>query len=300
MLGAVIALGNFDGLHLGHQAVVAEAARMARATSRPLIVATFSPHPVHYFQTDAEPFELTNLAQRAELFAGAGADGMLIFEFGAALANTSALSFIKDLLAQKFRASGVVTGNGFRFGKQICGDAPFLIKHCADFGFSVSFVEDISQAGEKISSTKIREALRAGRCLAAEKMLSRPFSVVGPVTFDCDHQNPILQIDGYVAPRPGRYLATCRLASGCMAPAVVDVLKGSAGAALRLQLLVGDVAFDHRPVEIAFVSDECGDSRLIAEVAGNSPLAAPALTTAASRAVSQLSHAASYRLRTTF
>lgn len=280
MLGAVIALGNFDGLHLGHQAVVAEAARMARATSRPLIVATFSPHPVRYFQTDAEPFELTNLAQRTELFAGAGADAMLVFEFDAALANMSAISFMQDLLAKKFRASGVVTGNGFRFGNKRGGDAPFLINNCAELGFSVSIVEHIIQEGEQVSSSKIREALRAGRCLAAEKMLSRPFSVVGPVVFDCDHRNPMLQIDGYVVPRPGRYLASCRMANGCIAPAVVDVLKGSGSATLRVRLLVGDLPFDHRPVEIAFVSDECGGSCLIPEIPQNAPFMAVAQASA--------------------
>ncbi|MEM5406418.1 FMN adenylyltransferase, partial [Paraburkholderia unamae] len=81
LAGAIVALGNFDGFHLGHQAVVARAVDRARAEGRPALVATFDPHPVRHFRPDAEPFRLTTLDQRARLFAAAGADGMVVFQF---------------------------------------------------------------------------------------------------------------------------------------------------------------------------------------------------------------------------
>ena len=87
MRGGIVALGNFDGFHLGHQAVVGEAIRWAKAEGRPAIVATFDPHPVRHFKPDAEPFRLTTLDQRQELFGAAGADAMLVIRFGADVAD---------------------------------------------------------------------------------------------------------------------------------------------------------------------------------------------------------------------
>ena len=96
--GAIIALGNFDGFHRGHQAVAGAAIDWARAEGRPAIIATFDPHPVRFFAPDAAPFRLTTLDQRQELFAAAGADAMLVFAFDAELAATTADSFVRDLL----------------------------------------------------------------------------------------------------------------------------------------------------------------------------------------------------------
>jgi len=97
--GAVLALGNFDGFHLGHQAVVSRAIALGFHMRRPVIVATFDPHPVRYFKPDVPPFRLTTLDQRQELFAHAGADAMLVFEFGPDLAATSAEEFVTEILA---------------------------------------------------------------------------------------------------------------------------------------------------------------------------------------------------------
>src|SRR5690606_38094173 len=96
--GSVLALGNFDGFHLGHQAVVARAVEWARKEGRPVMVATFDPHPVRFFRPESPPFALTNVEQRARLFAAAGADAMLIFRFDGDLAALSAEEFVRDLL----------------------------------------------------------------------------------------------------------------------------------------------------------------------------------------------------------
>ena len=124
--GAVIALGNFDGFHLGHQRVVSEAVEWAREQGRPAIVATFDPHPVRHFAPHVPPFRLTTLEQREELFAAAGADAMLVFDFDNALASLSAEEFVADLLGAHLGAGGVVTGEDFTFGQARGGNVAVL------------------------------------------------------------------------------------------------------------------------------------------------------------------------------
>src|SRR3954470_21790827 len=119
--GGTVALGNFDGFHLGHQAVIGRAVTRARAEGRPAIVGTFDPHPKRYFQPGSGHFRLTTLDQRQRLFAEAGADAMLVFRFDAALAALSARAFAQ-LLVDEVGAAGVVTGNDFTFGKGREGD----------------------------------------------------------------------------------------------------------------------------------------------------------------------------------
>ena len=132
--GAIVALGNFDGFHLGHQAVVGEAIRWARAEGRPSIVATFDPHPVRHFKPDAAPFRLTTLDQRQELFLAAGATAMLVFHFDAELAGTSAEDFVQVLLHERIGAAGVVTGEDFTFGKARGGNRAVLESSAASAG----------------------------------------------------------------------------------------------------------------------------------------------------------------------
>src|SRR6476619_6488495 len=115
--GSVVALGNFDGFHLGHEAVVSRAIERGFHERRPVIVATFDPHPVRLFKPDLPPFRLTTLDQRQAMFAHAGADAMLVFEFTRELASMDAEEFVADVLAKRLGAAGVVTGDDFSFGK---------------------------------------------------------------------------------------------------------------------------------------------------------------------------------------
>src|SRR3954464_10113603 len=126
--GSILALGNFDGFHLGHQAVVGRAIQRAFHERRPIIVATFDPHPVRFFKPDVPPFRLTTLDQRETLFAHAGADAMLVFEFDRALATTTSEDFVAEVLAKQIGAAGVVTGDDFTFGKGRTGDVALLKK----------------------------------------------------------------------------------------------------------------------------------------------------------------------------
>ena len=126
--GAIVALGNFDGFHLGHQAVAGEAIAWAREEGRPSIIATFDPHPVRHFKPDAPPFRLTTLEQRQEHYLAAGATAMLVFHFDGELAGTTAEDFVRKLLGEHLGVAGVVTGEDFTFGKARGGNFERLVQ----------------------------------------------------------------------------------------------------------------------------------------------------------------------------
>ena len=169
MRGGIVALGNFDGFHLGHQAVVGEAIGWARAEGRPAIVATFDPHPVRHFAPQTPPFRLTTLDQRQELFGAAGADAMLVFHFGADVAGMTALEWIEQGLVGHLGAVGVVTGEDFTFGKGRSGNAQVLREEGPRFGLRARAVGPVTLEGEVVSSSRIREALKAGRTLQRDQ-----------------------------------------------------------------------------------------------------------------------------------
>ena len=175
--GAIVALGNFDGFHLGHQAVVNRAITLGFHERRPVIVATFDPHPVRFFRPDVPPFRLTSLDQRERLFAHAGADGMLVFKFDKALATTSAEDFVGEILAKRLAVAAVVTGTDFTFGRGRKGNADTLRELGRENGIEVESVAAVMLDGEPVSSSRIREALAAGDTATATHLLTRPFAV---------------------------------------------------------------------------------------------------------------------------
>lgn len=232
MRGGIVALGNFDGFHLGHQAVVGEAIRWAKAEGRPAIVATFDPHPVRHFKPDAEPFRLTTLDQRQELFGAAGADAMLVIHFGADVAGMTALEWIEAGLVGHLGAVGVVTGEDFTFGKGRSGNAQVLREDGPRFGLSARAVGPVTLEGEVVSSSRIRDALKSGDCETAARLLTRPFAIRGLVqhgdklgrTINFPTAN--LDIGMYLRPRYGIYAVTGRLPDG-------RLLKGAANLGIR-------------------------------------------------------------------
>ena len=179
--GGIVALGNFDGFHLGHQAVVGRAIARARAEGRPALVGTFDPHPKRYFQPQTEWFRLTSMDQRAALFAEAGVDAMLTFAFDAELAALSAHDFAAERLAERIGAGGVVTGGDFTFGKGRSGDVATLARLGDSLGFVAETVPPVMQDGWVVSSSRIREHLRGGRPREAAALLTRPFAIAGIV-----------------------------------------------------------------------------------------------------------------------
>lgn len=215
--GAVIALGNFDGFHLGHQAVVGRAVQRGAHERRPVIVATFDPHPVRHFKPDVPPFRLTTLDQRERMFEHAGADAMLVFRFGAELASTSAEDFVAELLGRQLGAVGVVTGEDFTFGKGRGGNVQVLREIGAHHGISAEAVEAVLLDGKRISSGLIREALQAGDPGTATKMLTRPFAIQGEVIHgnkrgrNLGWRTANMQLGPYLRPAYGVYAVRVRL-----------------------------------------------------------------------------------------
>ena len=175
--GSIVALGNFDGFHLGHQAVVNRAIALGFHERRSVIVATFDPHPVRFFKPDVPPFRLTSLDQRERLFAHAGADAMLVFRFDAELASMDADAFVAEILARRLGVAGVVTGDDFSFGKGRTGDVDLLRKLGEQHGVRAEAVAQVMIDGERVSSGRIREALAAGDPGTATHLLTRPFAV---------------------------------------------------------------------------------------------------------------------------
>ena len=230
--GAILALGNFDGFHLGHQVVVGEAMAWARAESRPCIVATFDPHPMRYFKPDVEPFRLTSLEQREELFGAAGAQAMLVFHFDAALANLDAEQFLGAMLSEHLGVVGIVTGEDFTFGKGRSGNPEMVASLRARYGIGSRRVAAVIDAEGRISSSRIRDALKAGDCATATRLLTRPFAVRGIVQHGDKVGRSIgfptanLDMGGYLRPRYGIYAVTGHLPDG-------RVVQGAANLGIR-------------------------------------------------------------------
>jgi riboflavin kinase/FMN adenylyltransferase len=215
--GSIVALGNFDGFHLGHQAVVGRAVARAFHERRPVIVATFDPHPVAFFKPDLPPFRLTSLDQREALFAHAGADAMLVFEFNRELASMDAEEFVRDVLAATIGAAGVITGDDFSFGKGRGGDVALLKVLGERYGIGAEAVPQVLLDGERISSGRIREALVAGDVATATHMLSRDYAIEGLVEQgdargrDLGYPTANLTLGDYQRPRYGIYAVRVRL-----------------------------------------------------------------------------------------
>jgi riboflavin kinase/FMN adenylyltransferase len=227
--GAIVALGNFDGFHLGHQAVVGRAVARARTEGRPAIVGTFDPHPKRFFRPDSDWFRLTQMDQRQELFAAAGVDAMLVFPFNAELAALSAHAFAEQRLVDLIGAGGVVTGTDFTFGKARQGDTAMLAQLGAEFGFSTDTVAPVAFHGETVSSSRIREHLREGRPRDAAALLTRPFTIRGEVEHGAKlgrtlgYPTANMSMANYQRPAYGIYAVRGRLPDGSMLDGVANL-----------------------------------------------------------------------------
>lgn len=179
--GAVVAMGNFDGVHRGHQAVIAAAQERARTLGKPAAVLTFEPHPRAFFAGQEPLFRLTDEAAKLRLLASTGLDGAIVLTFDAALAGLTAEEFVRDILVGRFAISGAVIGFNFHFGKNRAGSPDFLTAQGRKFGFTVDVVPPFELNGRSVSSGPIRAALAAGRVDDAAELLGFPWFVSGEV-----------------------------------------------------------------------------------------------------------------------
>jgi riboflavin kinase/FMN adenylyltransferase len=227
--GSIVALGNFDGFHLGHQAVVGRAVQRGFHERRPVIVATFDPHPVRFFKPDVAPFRLTTLDQREHLFAHAGADAMLVFHFDKALAVTSSEDFVAEVLARQIGAVGVVTGDDFTIGRGRKGDVPLLKQLGEQNGVVAEAVAPVLLDGIRISSGRIREALEAGDIGTATHFLTRDFAIEGVVQNGDQRGRHLgyptanVELGDYQRPKYGIYAVRVTLDDGSEYPGVASL-----------------------------------------------------------------------------
>jgi riboflavin kinase/FMN adenylyltransferase len=210
--GAVVALGNFDGIHRGHQAVIAAAAEVAENLGTTRAILTFEPHPREFFRPDQPPFRLTPLRIKVRQFEAMGIDYLFVLGFNAELAQKSAEAFVVEVLSQGLEVAHVVVGYDFAFGHGRRGDAALLADLGRLHGFGVTSVSAAaSEVGEVFSSTRVREHLLAARPLEAATLLGRPWEIEGRVEHgqklgrDLGFPTANLLLGGYLQPALGIY-----------------------------------------------------------------------------------------------
>jgi riboflavin kinase/FMN adenylyltransferase len=181
----VYAIGNFDGAHLGHRAVVARARQLAAELGRPSAALTFEPHPVDFFAGRPVVFRLTPQEFKARALESFGLDGVVILTFDANLASLTAEEFVREALVRRLGVSAVVVGRDFHFGKGRLGSAAVMKEAGARYGFRVEIIDEVEAIGESggraVSSTAIRRALESGDVEAAARDLGRDYAVAGAV-----------------------------------------------------------------------------------------------------------------------
>jgi len=217
--GAVIALGNFDGLHRGHQAVIEKTRALSEAQGVPLGIGLFRPHPYRFFKPDAAPFRLMSPEIRAAVMPSLGVELLYEIPFDTALRDMDDAEFVEQVLHAGLGIRHVVVGADYRFGKDRCGDAESLTRLCGERGIGVSALEPIGlhKLYGKYGSTDIRKALQHGDVFHAAHMLSRPWTVDGVVETGAQRGRtigfPTANVDfgDYVRPKFGVYAVEVRL-----------------------------------------------------------------------------------------
>jgi len=177
----VLTIGNFDGVHLGHRAMLERLVAKARELKLAGTVLTFEPHPREFFSPSSASARLTRLREKLELIAEAGVDRTHVLRFGARLAALPADRFVAEVLLGGLGARWLLVGRDFRFGAGRAGDFPMLESAAAAQGFAVEAMPDVARAGERISSSGVRAALASGDLAAAARLLGRDYRMSGRV-----------------------------------------------------------------------------------------------------------------------
>lgn len=180
--GCVVAIGNFDGLHKGHQVVIDEAGAKARAQGKPWAVMTFEPHPDSLFKPNAAPFRLTTMRTKAHMIESLGVDELLVQHFDIDFAGLTAAAFVDEVIVKGLGASHVVSGYDFQFGKKRQGDCDTLLHMGRARGFGFTAVPKVvDEQGIVYSSTRVREYLQSGDVRGAAHVLGRAFELEGRI-----------------------------------------------------------------------------------------------------------------------
>lgn len=217
----VVILGNFDGVHRGHQAVIGRGVALARETGIPVVVLTFEPHPRAFFRPHDPPFRLTPLPNKIRQIEALGVDAMVVLTFDEALSHFEADEFIQRVLVDGLAARHVIVGQDFRFGKRRGGDVALLKARGATDGFAVTIVTPVASADAEVySSSHIRENLEAGKPGHAAAMLGRPFEIEGQVEHGDKRGRTLgfptanVDIGDYIRPARGVYAVRAAIGNG--------------------------------------------------------------------------------------
>lgn len=233
--GASVALGNFDGVHRGHQQVIAQAAKAALAGKTPLGVVTFDPHPRRLFRPTEPAFKLMTHPQQARALGGLGVDLLYLLPFDFEMASFGDREFVEKVLVEGLGVKHVAVGFDISFGRGRSGSAELMKAYGEEYGFTVSVAEpvaDISKGGregEKFSSTGVRDALRDGHPEQAARILGRPFAIEGVVRRGQQLGRQLgfptanVEVEDYVVPKLGVYATRTRLPDGREVPGVANL-----------------------------------------------------------------------------
>ena len=178
---SAVAIGNFDGVHRGHAALLMRLVDAARTAGLPATILTFEPHPREFFAPESAPARLSTLREKLELLADAGVEQVMVCRFNAGFAALSAQQFIDSVLVAGLRTQHLIIGDDFRFGKSRAGDFSLLQSAGAVAGFSVEAMSSVTVDGERASSSGVRKALAAGDMELAARLLGRPYVIAGSV-----------------------------------------------------------------------------------------------------------------------
>jgi len=210
--GGVVAIGNFDGVHKGHQAVISEAGSIAKSRAQPWAVMTFEPHPDSLFKRDAAPFRLTTMRTKAHMIEDLGVDDLLVQHFDFEFAGLNAEDFVKEVLVKGLGASHVVAGYDFQFGQKRQGNCDTLLHMGRDLGFGFTAVPAVvDEDGVVYSSTRIRESLKVGDVRSAQRVLGRAFELEGRVEHGDARGRQLgfptanIHLDNFLRPATGVY-----------------------------------------------------------------------------------------------
>lgn len=245
--GCVATIGNFDGVHRGHQAILQRLRERAAELQLPSCVVIFEPQPREFFGPDNAPVRLSRLRDKLELLAAAGVDRVLCLAFNRRLRELSAADFVRTVLVDGLGVQHLEVGDDFRFGCDRAGDFPFLEQAGKQFGFSVEDAITIELDGERVSSTRVRNAAQVADFALAEQLLGRPFSISGRVLHGQKLGRQLgtptanVQLKRRRAPLNGVYLVSVEL-DGRVQPGVANIgmrptVAGDGRAHLEVHLL---------------------------------------------------------------
>lgn len=263
--GAAIAIGNFDGVHIGHRALIARARELAAANDALTVVLTFDPHPSALLAPARAPRMLTTIERRIELLAEAGVDAVVVEPFTRELAGIAPNAFVDDVVIFALRARAIVVGYDFSYGQGRTGTAEALRAHGVHAGVEVAIVPAVMVDGEIAASTKVRGHLRAGELARAERMLGRPWDVDGVVVRGAARGRAIGVPTANIAPEvelaiaPGIYAVTLAVEGGPALPAVASLgtnptFVDDGGLVLEVHVLDWDGDLYGRRVRTTFIA----------------------------------------------